>query len=266
MEMNSEVFRIAKEAARSLAAKEISYKEAVDSIASMFPKEYAEKDVNGALLQAERILAEALVLLENTLWPMEQTREIAKEVAQKVKNEEINYRSATLKIVDTLPPTYTRLNFSEALNLAEEILDDELIELEKKIFTEDKRREVVKETAARIYNREITYKRGVHCILRTFPPTSVRVDPEAMDELAEQMLDDALLELEEAVYTTEKTEQAAKEAARQFTNDQLGYMDAVYYILTSLPPTRLRLYPISSEKYAEELLIEALSAMNVPQE
>ena len=264
--MNSEVFRIAKEAARSLAAKEISYKEAVDSIASMFPKEYAEKDVNGALLQAERILAEALVLLENTLWPMEQTREIAKEVAQKVKNEEINYRSATLKIVDTLPPTYTRLNFSEALNLAEEILDDELIELEKKIFTEDKRREVVKETAARIYNREITYKRGVHCILRTFPPTSVRVDPEAMDELAEQMLDDALLELEEAVYTTEKTEQAAKEAARQFTNDQLGYMDAVYYILTSLPPTRLRLFPISSEKYAEELLNEELSATNVNKE
>lgn len=264
--MNSEEFRVAKEAARSLAAKEISYKEAVDSIASMFPKEYAEKDVNGALLQAERILAEALVLLEDTLWPMEQTREIAKEVAQKVKNEEINYRSATLKIVDTLPPTYTRLNFSEALNLAEEILDDELIELEKKIFTEEKSREMAKETAVRVYNREITYKRGVHRILRTFPPTSIRVDPEAMDELAEQMLDDALLELEKGIYTEEKTQQAVKEAARQFMNGQLGYQDAVYHVLGTLPPTRLRLFPLNSEKYAEELLNEELSATNVNKE
>ena len=122
-------------------------------------------------------------------------------------------------------------------------------------------KEAARSLAARIYNREITYKRGVHCILRTFPPTSIRVDPEAMDELAEQMLDDALLELEEAVYTTEKTEQAAGEAAGQFAGGRLGYRDAVHYILTSLPPTRLRLCPVSSEKYAEELLIEALSAV-----
>ena len=117
---------------------------------------------------------------------------------------------------------------------------------------------VVKETAARIYNREITYKRGVHCILRTFPET--------IEGLAERMLDAALLELEEAVYTTEKTEQAAREAARQFTSGRLGYVDAVYYVLTSLPPTRLRLFPISSEKYAEELLNEELSATNVNKE
>ena len=125
-------------------------------------------------------------------------------------------------------------------------------------FTEDKRREVVKETAARIYNREITYKRGVHCILRTFPET--------IEGLAERMLDAALLKLEEAVYTTEKTEQAAGEAAGQFAGGRLGYRDAVHYILTSLPPTRLRLFPLNSEKYAEELLNEELSATNVNKE
>ena len=256
--MNSEVFRIAKEAASRFAAKEIAYKEAVDSIISAFPENYAEKDPNNVVLTAEQFLAEALVLLEDALCPMDQTRETAKELAQKIKNEEINYRSATLKIVDTLPPTYVRLNFSEAMKLAEEILDDELIELEKKIFTEDKRREVVKETAARIYNREITYKRGVHCILRTFPET--------IEGLAERMLDAALLKLEEAVYTTEKTEQAAGEAAGQFAGGRLGYRDAVHYILTSLPPTRLRLFPLNSEKYAEELLNEELSATNVNKE
>ncbi len=262
--MNSELLSIAKSAAQRLVANEISYKEAVDIISTF--SDDTEKDTNEARIAAEQLLDEALVDIEESTWNMEQTREAAREIAQKVRNEEIKYRSATLKIVDTLPSTYVRLNFSEAINLAEELLNDELIELEEKIFTEEKSREMAKETAKSVYNREITRKRGVYRILRTFPPTSVRVDPEAMDELAEQMLDDALLELEEAVYTTEKTEQAAKEAARQFTNDQLGYMDAVYYILTSLPPTRLRLYPISSEKYAEELLIEALSAMNVNKE
>ena len=190
MEMNSEVFRVAKEAARSLAAKEISYKEAVDIISTF--SDDTEKDTNEARIAAEQLLDEALVDIEESTWNMEQTRE------------------------------------------------------------------VVKETAARIYNREITYKRGVHCILRTFPET--------IEGLAERMLDAALLELEKGIYTEAKTQQAASEAGRQFTNDQLGYMDAVYYILTSLPPTRLRLFPISSEKYAEELLNEELSATNVNKE
>jgi len=114
-------------------------------------------------------------------------------------------------------------------------------------FTEDKRREVVKETAARIYNREIAYKEAVDSIASMFPK-------EYAEKLAERMLDAALLKLEEAVYTTEKTEQAAGEAAGQFAGGRLGYRDAVHYILTSLPPTRLRLCPVSSEKYAEELL------------
>ena len=149
----------------------------------------------------------------------------------------------------------------KAHNKGEMEMNSEVFRIAKEAasrFTEDKRREVVKETAARIYNREITYKRGVHCILRTFPET--------IEGLAERMLDAALLELEEAVYTTEKTEQAAREAARQFTSGRLGYVDAVYYVLTSLPPTRLRLFPISSEKYAEELLNEELSATNVNKE
>lgn len=259
--MNSELLSIAKSAAQRLAEKEITYKEAVDIISAF--SDDTEKDTNEARIAAEQLLDEVLVDIEESTWNMEQTREAAREIAQKVKNEEINYRSATLKIVDTLPTTYVRLNFSEALNLAEELLDDELIELEEKIFTEEKSREMAKETAVRVYNREITYKRGVHRILRTFPPTSIRVDPEEMDELAEQMLDDALLELEKGIYTEEKTEQAVKEAARQFMNGQLEYKDAVYHVLGTLPPTRLRLFPLNSEKYAEELLNEELSAMSV---
>jgi len=117
-------------------------------------------------------------------------------------------------------------------------------------------KEAARSLAARIYNREIAYKEAVDSIASMFPK-------EYAEKLAERMLDAALLELEKGIYTEEKTRRAAGEAARQFTNDQLGYMDAVYYILTSLPPTRLRLFPLNSEKYAEELLNEELSAMSV---
>ena len=117
-------------------------------------------------------------------------------------------------------------------------------------------KEAARSLAARIYNREIAYKEAVDSIASMFPK-------EYAEKLAERMLDAALLKLEEAVYTTEKTEQAAGEAAGQFAGGRLGYRDAVHYILTSLPPTRLRLFPLNSEKYAEELLNEELSAMSV---
>ena len=118
--------------------------------------------------------------------------EVAQVAAQRFMNGEIYYQDAIDSVVDTFPPEYVMENYWAAQAVAEDLIDEQLLELERAAIDEAEIYRAAEEAAQDFMDGKTDYHEAAFRVISTFPPTYVRRNPNAARIAAQGILDKAL--------------------------------------------------------------------------
>lgn len=118
--------------------------------------------------------------------------EVAQRAAQRFMQGEIYYQDAIDSVVDTFSPEYVRENYWAAQTAAEDLIDEQLLELERAALDATGVYRAAEEAAQDFTNGSIDYHQAVYRVRSMFPPTYVRRNPDAAQRAAQDLIDEAL--------------------------------------------------------------------------
>jgi len=185
--------------------------------------------------------------------------EVAQVAAQRFMNGEIYYQDAIDSVVDTFSPEYVMENYWAAQAAAEDLIDEQLLELERAAIDEAEIYRAAEEAAQSLMGDKIDYDTAVFRVQCALGPTYVKRNPKSSHVTARDLLDEQLLKLEEAALDESKIYDVAEEAAQDFMDGKTDYHEAAFRVISTFPPTYVRRNPNAARIAAQGILDKALN-------